>query len=266
MSNRDVLAEIVEYKRTEIQRTRELALAENWEVRAMECPRPVDFLQALKNAQRIGVIAEIKKASPSAGVIREDFDPPSLAESYAAGGADCLSVLTDEKYFQGALDYLRSVAKQVSLPVLRKDFILEPCQVYEAKLAGASAVLLIAECLTAEELSQLVQLTERLEMTALVELYDPANLPAVLDSNARLIGINNRNLRTFVTDLRHTTELLPEIPSDRMVVSESGIRRPEDVDLLVDAGVHAILVGEAFMRADDPGAELARLVRRGEAR
>jgi indole-3-glycerol phosphate synthase len=252
MSKRDILAEIVDHKRREIVTAKQRCREEDWETQARRLPAPLDFLSALTNCRRIAVIAEIKKASPSAGVIRPDFDPIAIAQSYAEGGAQCLSVLTDEKYFQGSLQYLEQVASQVALPILRKDFILDECQIFEAKIAGASAVLLIAECLSPAELKRLVALTRELQMTALVELYDEANVDAVLESGARLIGVNNRNLRTFVTDIQHTLDLLERFPSDRVVVSESGIREPADV--------RAILVGEAFMRAADPGRELRRLV------
>lgn len=260
MSDRDVLAEIVEHKRSEILATKQRCQAENWEKQAVERPAPVNFQDALLQCPRMAVIAEIKKASPSAGVIRPNFDPVAIAQSYHEGGAQCLSVLTDENFFQGSLQYLRDVAKAVPMPVLRKDFILDPCQIFEAKLAGASAVLLIAECLTPQELTSLVKLTQDLQMTPLVELYEESNLEAVLESGATLIGVNNRNLRTFVTDIQHTIDLLEKVPADRTLVSESGIRQPEDVQRLAEAGVRAILVGEAFMRAEDPGRELRRLV------
>ena len=263
MSTNDILGKIVAHKRGEIESLRARAHSEQWQRQAEHAPPPPDFLAALRGHEQIRVIAEIKKASPSAGVIRPDFDPPAIAESYARHGAAALSVLTDEHFFQGSIGYLRATRHAVDLPVLRKDFILEPLQVHEAKIAGASAVLLIAECLAPAQLTELVELAHALQMIALVELYAPENLRVVLDSGARLIGINNRNLRTFQTDLRHTLDLLDDIPADRTVVSESGIHHREDVLLLQQAGVHAILVGEAFMRAADPGAKLAELIGQG---
>lgn len=260
MTASDVLSRIVEQKRLELKDLRTRARAESWREQAERLPAPASFLEPLRGYADIRVIAEIKKASPSAGVIRPDFDPPAIAKSYAKGGAACLSVLTDEKFFQGSIDDLRAVHDAVTLPLLRKDFILDPVQIYQAKMAGASAVLLIAECLSSGELAELLAVASGLGLTSLVELHDGTNLEAVLRTGTPLIGINNRNLRTFVTDLAHTLDLLAEIPADRTVVSESGIRAPEDIARLRNAGVHAVLVGEAFMRADDPGEKLAELM------
>ena len=258
----NILAEIVEQKRLEVADALPRAQAEDWERRAESFPAPADFEAALRQPGRMRVIAEIKKASPSAGVLRADFDPVAIAKSYATHGADCLSILTDVKYFQGSIDYLRAVQQSegVGLPLLRKDFVIDPVQVYEAKLAGASAVLLIAECLDPSSMKDLVSLIHSLGMTALVELFDPENLGPVIESGTHLVGINNRDLRTFHTDVRHTIDLLADIPKDRLVVSESGIKTRADVERLAEAGVQAILVGEAFMRAADPGAKLAELV------
>jgi indole-3-glycerol phosphate synthase len=258
--NGNILDQIVTQKRIEIENARPVAMRENWRERAIESPSPPSFLDAIARPGRIRVIAEIKKASPSAGVLRENFDPVAIAADYERNSADCLSVLTDGPYFQGSIDHLRAVHAAVRLPLLRKDFILDPIQVYEARLAGASAVLLIAECLNPSQLGELVERIHSIGMTALVELFDRENLPAVLDSGARLIGINNRDLRNFKTDLGHTLDLLPQIPRDRIVVSESGIRTRDDVRRLHEAGVSAILVGEAFMRADSPGEKLAELL------
>lgn len=257
----DILKKIVATKHQEIAQLRPQSQQENWREKAEQTPPAASFREALAQPGRLRVIAEIKKASPSAGVIRPDFDPPAIASSYYRFGADCLSVLTDEQYFQGNIDYLRRVHQAVPLPLLRKDFILDDSQIFEAKLAGASAVLFIAECLEPDEMARLVALTMELGMDPLVELYDPENLDAVLATGTPLVGINNRNLRTFETSLRHTLDLLPNIPADRLVVSESGIRTPEDVDLLAASGVRAILVGEAFMRAAEPGERLAELLR-----
>lgn len=261
----DILRAIIETKQREVASLRSRLDLTEGKARAADQPPVADFAVALARrgggkAAPIRVIAEIKKASPSAGVLRPDFDPPAIARSYARHGASALSVLTDESYFQGSLDHLRAVAQAVTVPLLRKDFLIDPLQVVEARLAGASAALLIAECLTPVQLADLVGLIHGLGMTALVELHDPKHLPAVLASGTKIVGVNNRDLRTFTTDLRQTTDLLDDIPRDRIVVSESGIKTRDDVRCLSDAGVDAILVGETFMRAVDPGAKLAELV------
>ena len=210
----------------------------------------------------IKLIAEVKKASPSAGIIRADFDPAAIARTYQKHGAACLSVLTDEPYFQGKLEYLRDVRAAVDLPVLRKDFILEKYQLYEARAAGADAVLLIAECLDDCHLRALHNEAVELGMTPLVELYDPGNLQRVLDAGATLVGINNRNLRTFETDLAHTLRLRESVPGHCVLVAESGIRTRADVERLEVAGVNAILVGETLMAAPDIGAATDELLGR----
>jgi indole-3-glycerol phosphate synthase len=260
-----ILAEIIEKKREEVPQTRHQSRQEEWERRLRDLPSPPDFEQALRRAGRIRVIAEIKKGSPSAGVLRDPFDPPAIAVDYEKHGADCLSVLTDRSFFLGSIDDLRSVRASVSLPLLRKDFVIDPVQVEEARLAGASAVLLIAECLERSQLADLVGKIRDLGMQPLVELYDAENLEAVLASGTGLVGINNRDLRSFQTDLAHTLDLLPHIPTDRLVVSESGIRSRSEVDRLARAGVGAILVGETFMRSPSPGAKLAELLGEGTA-
>ncbi len=218
-----------------------------------------DFRAALDYPGEVRVIAEIKRASPSAGVLRADFDPVAIARSYEAHGAAALSVLTDEPFFQGHLAYLEAVRAAVSVPVLRKDFLIDRYQLVEARVAGADAVLLIAEVLADDDLPRLIRQAHELGMEALVELYDADNLPRVLDSGARVIGVNNRDLRTFVTRLEHTLELAPRVPADRCLVSESGIRTREDVLRLRQAGVRAVLVGEALMRSPDVGAKLKEL-------
>ena len=228
----------------------------------MAAPAPRDFLAAVSTPGPIRLIAEVKKASPSKGVIRTDFEPVAIARTYAQHGAACLSVLTDEQYFQGSLDYLRRIRATVDLPVLRKDFIIDPYQVYEARTAGADAVLLIAECLDDNELRLLHDTVGELQMTALVELYDPENLSRVLDVGAKLIGVNNRDLRTFETDLEHTLRLREQVPTDRALVAESGIRTRADVQRLEAAGVNAILVGETLMASPDIGAAVDELLGR----
>ncbi|HLA85491.1 MAG TPA: indole-3-glycerol phosphate synthase TrpC [Thermoguttaceae bacterium] len=257
-----ILDKIVATKRAEIDRAKSLVPEAALRERLADAPPARDFFAALAAGPPIRLIAEVKKASPSAGVIREDFDPVEIARIYEQHGASCLSVLTDETYFQGRLDYLRQIRAAVSLPVLRKDFILDPYQVVEARVAGADAVLLIAECLDDGLLRLLHDLVIELGMTPLVELYEPANLPRVLRVGARLIGVNNRDLRTFKVDLDHVIRLRRQILADRLVVAESGIRARGDVLRLQDAGIDAMLVGESLMREPDFGAAVERLLGR----
>lgn len=218
-------------------------------------------LRAKIAAGDAGVIAEVKKASPSKGVLRADFRPADIADSYAQHGAACLSVLTDVQFFQGAPDYLKQARAACALPVLRKDFIVDPYQVYEARSWGADCILLIVAALDQGLMAELEACAHDLGMNVLVEVHDAAELDAALKLKTALLGINNRNLRTFETSLQTTIGLLPRIPSDKLVITESGILAPDDVKKMRDANVHAFLVGEAFMRAPDPGAELARLFR-----
>lgn len=247
-----ILDRILATKREEVAAARAKRALESVRAAAEQAPDIRDFAEALRGALgEVRLIAEVKKASPSAGVIREDFEPVSIAEAYQRAGAACLSVLTDEAYFQGALGFLEAVRAGTRLPVLRKDFIIDPYQIYEARAAGADCVLLIAECLRADELNELHQLARSLGMQTLIELYDRENLDAVLATGGTIVGINNRNLRTFETNLQHTISLRAEIPDDRIVVGESGIRTTEDVRMLADAGVQAMLVGESLMRQDD---------------
>ncbi|MFL6716209.1 MAG: indole-3-glycerol phosphate synthase TrpC [Burkholderiaceae bacterium] len=210
-------------------------------------------------AGRAGVIAEVKKASPSKGVLRADFDPAAIARSYEEHGAACLSVLTDVQFFQGAPEYLQQARAACELPVLRKDFMVDPYQVYQARSWGADAILLIVAALDHGLMTELEACAHELGMDVLVEVHDGAELDAALRLNTRLLGINNRNLRTFETSLQNTLDLLPRIPKDKLVVTESGILNADDVRRMRAADVHAFLVGEAFMRAPDPGVELERL-------
>ncbi len=255
-----ILDRIVATKRDEIARAKaempEGALRE----RLAAAPPPRDFFAALSGPGPIRLVAEVKKASPSKGVIREDFDPVAIAAAYKRHGAACISVLTDETYFQGSLEYLRAIRAAVALPVLRKDFVIDPYQVAEARAAGADAVLLIAECLDDDSLGRLHDAVVELGMTPLVEIYEPTNLPRVLKVGARLIGVNNRNLHTFEVDLEHTLRLRQEIPGDRAVVGESGIRTRRDVERLEAAGVQAMLVGESLMAEPDVGAAVDELL------
>ncbi|QBP77126.1 indole-3-glycerol phosphate synthase TrpC [Herbaspirillum huttiense] len=206
-----------------------------------------------------GVIAEVKKASPSKGVIRPDFKPAEIAVSYAEHGAACLSVLTDEQFFQGSPDYLRQARAACALPVLRKDFMMDHYQIYQARSWGADAILLIVAALDHGLMADMEACAHELGMSVLVEVHDQAELDAALKLKTRLLGINNRNLRTFETTLDTTLNLLPRIPPEKLVVTESAIATPDDVKRMRDADVHAFLVGEAFMRAPEPGVELARL-------
>jgi indole-3-glycerol phosphate synthase len=257
-----VLDEIVAHKRTEVaaaKAERPLADLE----RQLDDASPVrPFAAALAMGDSMRLIAEIKKASPSAGLIREDFDPVAIAQTYADHGAACLSVLTDERFFQGQLEFLTAVRKAVALPVLRKDFLIDPYQLVEARVAGADCVLLIAECLTETELADLFARTIELGMDALIEIYEPENLDRVLALNPRLLGINNRNLKTMTTSLSHTLDLIERVPNNVLLVSESGIRTHEDVVRLHSAGVQAMLVGESLMRSDDIGEKVDELLGR----
>jgi indole-3-glycerol phosphate synthase len=219
-----------------------------------------DFFGALAARGPIKLIAEVKKASPSKGIIRPDFCPVEIATAYEGAGASCLSVLTDVEYFQGSLEYLSKIRAAVDIPLLRKDFILDRYQLLEARLAGADAVLLIAEILDDCRLRSLHQAAIDLGLTPLVEIYEPANLPRVLDSGATVIGVNNRNLHTFEVDLNHCIRLRDQVPLDCIMVGESGIHGPEDVRRLADAGIDAILVGEHLMRQPDIGLAVRQLL------
>jgi indole-3-glycerol phosphate synthase len=255
-----ILDKIVASKRQEIEAAQRRTPAGELEKKLTKLPPTRDFRAALDRPGSVQVLAEVKKASPSAGVIRADFDPVVIARTYAAHGAAAISVLTDEPFFQGKLAYLSAIREAVDVPLLRKDFILDRYQLLEARLAGADAVLLIAEILDAPTLPRLLREAKDLGLQPLVELYDAENLPRVLDSGAGLIGINNRDLRTFVTRLEHTLELAAKMPADRCLVSESGIRTHADVDRLQKAGVRAVLVGESLMRSGDIGAQLDALL------
>jgi indole-3-glycerol phosphate synthase len=257
-----ILDQIVATKGREIAAARQRRPEPELIAALAAAPPPRDFFAALAKPGPIRLIAEVKKASPSQGVIRADFDPVAIAQTYERHGATCISVLTDESYFQGSLEYLRQVRTAVNLPVLRKDFILDRYQLLEARAAGADAVLLIAECLDDCRLRALHNEALELGLTPLVELYEPVNLPRVLEAGATLVGVNNRDLRTFQVDLGHTLRLRAQIPADCLLVGESGIRTREDVERLEAAGVDAMLVGESLMRQPDIGAAVDRLLGR----
>jgi indole-3-glycerol phosphate synthase len=259
-----ILDRIVAYKHQEIAAARaQLPDAQLEEAILTRRTPPVrDFRAAIEQTAGVAIIAEIKKASPTAGLLRADFDPVAIARTYEENGAACISVLTDEPSFQGHLRYLSVIHTEVACPLLRKDFILDRYQLLESRLAGADAVLLIAEILDEAALPRLLRESAELGLQALVELYDRANLPRVLDSGARLIGINNRDLRSFQTRLEHTLDLIPNLPADVCLVSESGIRTRGDIERLQKAGVRAVLIGETFMRSPDIGTKLREI--RGE--
>ncbi|MFT7632337.1 MAG: indole-3-glycerol phosphate synthase [Mariniblastus sp.] len=258
-----ILDKIVHHKIGEIEAAKQRTPIATLKSKLADCPPPLDFYAALTGGEevnRVSLIAEVKKASPSKGVIREDFDPVSIAQAYAAAGANCISVLTDEHFFQGKLEYLKSIRAAVTKPLLRKDFILDEYQIYEARAAGADAVLLIAECLDPERMKCLHQLITELGMTALVELYDAANVAAVLACEPKLVGVNNRDLNTFEIDLMHSIQVKQSLPAGIAMVSESGIFTAADVQLMKDNNVDAILVGESLMRSDDIEAAVVDLV------
>ena len=258
----DILKKIVARKREEIAERSARITPSALRAQLADADLPRGFVNALQtrvDAGQAAVIAEIKKASPSKGVLREDFRPAEIARSYAHGGAACLSVLTDVDFFQGADAYLQQARAACDLPVIRKDFIVDPYQVVEARVIGADCILLIAACLDDVTLQALNELAHELGMDVLIEVHDAVELERALRTDNRLIGINNRNLRTFEVSLQTTLDLLPQIPTGRLVVTESGILGPEDVGLMRDNGVHTFLVGEAFMRAADPGRRLAEL-------
>jgi indole-3-glycerol phosphate synthase len=254
-----ILDRIVASKRRELDEARARVPGVELERLLTNAPPVRDFRAALEEPGGVQIIAEVKRASPSAGLLRADFNPVTIARIYERHGAAAISVLTDEPFFQGRLAYLAAIRLQVGRPLLRKDFILDRYQLLQARFAGADAVLLIAEILDDEELPRLLREADELGLQALVELYAADNLPRVLDAGARLVGVNNRDLRTFVTRLEHTLELAGRLPPGCCLVSESGIRTRQDVLRLEAAGVRAVLIGETFMRAPDIGAKLDEL-------
>jgi indole-3-glycerol phosphate synthase len=252
----NILERIVEAKRAEVAASKRER--PDVEALARKASATRDFVGALR-AKRPAVIAEIKRASPSKGLLRANFDPAAIAKSYEKAGAACMSVLTDREFFQGAAAHLVSARGACALPALRKDFLIDPYQVFEARALGADCVLLIVACLEDAQMRELEKLAHSLEMAVLVEVHDADELERALKLQTPLIGINNRNLRSFETRLETTLDLLPRIPKGRLVITESGILSSADVRRMREHGVSAFLVGEAFMRADDPGTELRKL-------
>jgi indole-3-glycerol phosphate synthase len=258
----DILNQIVAVKHQEVEAAKQRMSFEAMRADAESRVLTRDFVGALKAkiaAGKPAVIAEIKKASPSKGVIREDFIPADIAQSYAEGGAACLSVLTDKQFFQGQVDYLKQARASCQLPVLRKDFMVDAYQIYESRAMGADCILLIAACLDDAQMKTFEAIARSLDMAVLVEVHDEAELERALKLKTPLIGINNRNLKTFEVSLETTLTLKAQIPADRVLVTESGISTRDDVLRMGAAGVNAFLVGEAFMRAKEPGKALADL-------
>jgi len=260
----DILNKIVAVKREEIAAAVKRKSLATMRADAESRVLTRDFLGAMRAkiaAGQAAVIAEIKKASPSKGVLRADFIPADIAQSYAENGAACLSVLTDRQFFQGQPDFLKQARASCQLPVLRKDFMVDPYQIYESRAMGADCVLLIVACLDDAQMAELEAIARSLDMAVLVEVHDAPELARALKLKTPLVGINNRNLRSFEVSLQTTLDLRLEVPADRLLVTESGILERADVLRMREAGVHAFLVGEAFMRASDPGVALAELFR-----
>jgi len=262
-----ILDRILATKQQEVESGKRKLPLEEISGMASTMPETRGFTARMKNhaARSVAVIAEIKKASPSAGVIRPNFRPREIAQSYEAGEATCLSVLTDVTYFQGAPDYLNTARESCSLPLLRKDFIIDPWQVHESRVLGADCILLIVAALSRGQLQELEGLAHSIGLDVLVEVHDEAELESALTTDARLIGVNNRDLRNFHTDLSVSEYLRPRIPAGRLMVTESGIHSATDVRRMLAADVRAFLVGEAFMRAADPGLALKKMFHAEEA-
>ena len=263
MSNTpDILKTILAKKFEEVAKRQQRMSISDLQDIAQGVEKPRSFYQALQRKvsnQKPAIIAEIKKASPSQGVIRENFEPIAIAQDYAMSGASCLSVLTDKEFFQGSEAYLQMVRERCPLPVLRKDFMVDVYQIYESRALGADCILLIVAALEDALMRDLAQLAKQLGMDVLVEVHDAVEMERALQLETPLIGVNNRNLRTFNTSLQTTLDLKAHVPADRLMVTESGIHQPEDVKLMQDNGIHAFLVGEAFMRAERPGQKMREL-------
>jgi len=258
----NILEKIISVKHREIEESRSVVALSDLEKQCSSLPPTRDFVHALRSRVekfQPAVIAEIKKASPSKGVIREDFDPVKIAKSYEQSGAACLSVLTDREFFQGAPEYLTAVKSTTSIPVIRKDFIIDPYQVFEARAMGADCILLIVAALTGSQMRELEKVAQQADLAVLVEVHSEVELEKALELKTPLIGINNRNLRTFETNIETSIKLSENIPDGRIVITESGIHTREDVRLMVESSIYSFLVGEALMRQPDPGAALEGL-------
>lgn len=258
----DILKKILDKKAEEVAKRKQGMSIANLEEISQGVERPRGFYEFLRGkaaAKKPAIIAEIKKASPSQGVIREDFRPIDIGLDYAMNGATCLSILTDKEFFQGAEAYLQMVRERCPLPVIRKDFMIDPYQIYESRALGADCILLIVAALEDGQMQELAELATKLGMDVLVESHDQAELERALTLDTKLIGINNRNLRTFDVCLQTTLDLMTLVPDDRLVVTESGIHKHEDVQLMLDNGIYTFLVGESFMRADSPGQKMREL-------
>ena len=257
-----ILKKIVSRKWEEIEQRQRALKQADCKAQAFDLPNTRGFVNSIEakiNANLPAIIAEIKKASPSKGVIRENFIPAEIAESYEAAGAACLSVLTDHDFFQGHEDFLQQARAASSLPIIRKDFMVAPYQIYESRVVNADCVLLIAACLTKDQMQELAGIAQEVGLDVLVEVHNEEELHSALTLNTRLLGINNRDLHSFEVSLDNTFKLLDKIPENRIVVTESGIHTPEDVAAMQTKNVNSFLVGEAFMRAKNPGDELKRL-------
>jgi indole-3-glycerol phosphate synthase len=258
-----ILDDIIAYKKEELAETKRSTPIAEVKSQAADAGPTRGFGKTLSSGQDIRLIAEVKKASPSKGVIREDFDPVDIARTYARSGASCLSILTEQKYFQGKLEYLNAVRKAVELPLLRKDFIIDQYQIFEARAAGADAILLIAACLEKQQIEDYIGIAGELGLDVLVESHTYKELDRSLVSGAAIVGINNRDLQSFSVSIQTTLDLLKDIPEDRTVVSESGIKTRDDVVKLAEAGVDAILVGESLMREKDIKKKVKELLGKG---
>jgi len=259
---KDFLTEIVEHKKKSLKGKKDFFSYWHLRLRSQRPHLNRFFIENISQPDRLNLIAEIKKASPSQGIIRYDFNAVTLAQIYEEAGADALSVLTEENYFKGNIAFINSIRKKTSLPILRKDFIIDDFQIYESYVYGADAILLIARILTAEQLSAFLDLGHKLGMDCLVEVHNEEDLRKALDAGAKIIGINNRDLSTFQVDLQITARLKPLIPAEKVVVSESGIKTAEDVAFLKDLGVNAVLIGEAFLESYDIPARIKSLMQR----
>ena len=258
----DILKKILAKKAEEVANRKQHRSIADLDAIAAEVEKPRGFYRALQDkvlAKKPAIIAEIKKASPSKGVIREDFQPVAIGQDYAMNGATCLSVLTDKEFFQGSEVYLQMVRERCPLPVLRKDFMIDPYQIHEARALGADCILLIVAALEDGQMHELSDTAAKLGMDVLVEVHDAAEMERALTLDTRLIGVNNRNLRTFETALQTTLDLKAQVPEDRIIITESGIHTHDDIQLMLDNDIYAFLIGEAFMRADSPGQKMREL-------